>query len=347
MTGGFQAQSSKTEGLISYKFEIFMEIANKCDIIIPDSLNYMSLLDSLRPITTSIRSTSSAQPPQEQRQAVEPGLGQFISRDQPIPKWMPPAVSPAAINMSATPVAAPQAMVPTSMPFTQTPTAALDALVESVQQASSDPAAEASLKALRVQLFGDYHRDLEGRVAEMRSAMDQSLAFARHAMMERVDELGGVLQRDMMALRQEIHSELEDLKRDVFTTVMSLSAIHDKISVTDSRNRETWVAVTKALNERIEQQQQVQQSSLENFRQGIDFALQGRVASLVESTLLNRAINRMNSQPEGAGPQPTMPLMTGSLHNALPYQPSATQPLTSQDAISVMARTSLPIRPNL
>lgn len=151
-----------------------------------------------------------------------------------------------------------------------------------------------SLDTLRMEMFGRYYEELEGRMKELRQVLDGGVGRARKAMLERVDELGAALHRDMVALRQEVQKEVEDLKRDVFTTVMSVSAINDKIGLADSRNRETWIAVTKALTDRIDTQARTSAEAVERFRTGLDEALERRVVHVVESTLVNLAATRRN-----------------------------------------------------
>jgi hypothetical protein len=84
-----------------------------------------------------------------------------------------------------------------------------------------------------MEMFGRYYEELEGRMKELRQAVDGGLSRSRRAMLERVDELSAGLHRDMMTFRQEQQREMEELKRDVFTAVMSLSAINDRISAAE------------------------------------------------------------------------------------------------------------------
>jgi hypothetical protein len=157
-----------------------------------------------------------------------------------------------------------------------------------------------SLETLRMQMFGSYYNELEGRMKELRQVMEGGVARARKAMLDRVDELGAALHPDMVTLRQETQKEIEDLKRDVFTTVMSISAINDKMSLAESRNRETWVAVTKALADRIDHQSKANAEALERFRSGADEGLDARVVRVVEGTLMKLASMRKPEAPMAA-----------------------------------------------
>lgn len=157
------------------------------------------------------------------------------------------------------------------------------------------------MDALRVEMFGRYYEELEGRMKELRLVLDGGVGRARKAMLERVDELGAALHRDMVALRQEVQKEVEDLKRDVFTTVMSVSAINDKIGLADSRNRETWIAVTKALTDRIDHQARTSADAVERFRHGLDETLEHRVVNVVETTLVRMADARRSDVSESLG----------------------------------------------
>jgi len=166
--------------------------------------------------------------------------------------------------------------------------------------AAADNAGNMSLEMLRMEMFGRYYEELEGRMKELRQVLDGGVSRARKAMLERVDELGAALHRDMVALRQEVQKEVEDLKRDVFTTVMSVSAINDKIGLADSRNRETWIAVTKALTDRIDHQARTSNEAVERFRTGLDETLDRRVVNVVETTLVQlAATRRAEMAPQG------------------------------------------------
>jgi hypothetical protein len=77
------------------------------------------------------------------------------------------------------------------------------------------------LDNVRQHLFGKYHEETEARMKELRSAVDGGISRARKAALDRVDELSAAMHRDMVALRQELQNELEELKRDVFSAVMS------------------------------------------------------------------------------------------------------------------------------
>lgn len=184
----------------------------------------------------------------------------------------------------------------------------VESLMSAVQRpatAQMDPNANPgmSLDMLRMEMFGRYYEELEGRMKELRTVLDGGVGRARKAMLERVDELGAALHRDMVALRQEVQKEVEDLKRDVFTTVMSVSAINDKIGLADSRNRETWIAVTKALTDRIDHQAKTSAEIVDRFRSGLDESLERRVVNVVETTLVRMADAR-RAQPENAASSP-------------------------------------------
>lgn len=170
------------------------------------------------------------------------------------------------------------------------------AVMNSMRQAMLEPAMESpvgpGLETMRMQMFGRYYEELEGRMKELRQVLDGGVSRARKAMMERVDELGTALHRDMVSLRQEVQKELEDLKRDVFTTVMSVSAINDRMGMAESRNRETWMAVTKTLTDRIELQSASCNESLATFRNSLDESLEQRIVNTVESTLMRMAAAR-------------------------------------------------------
>ena len=148
------------------------------------------------------------------------------------------------------------------------------------------------LDTLRMQMFGRYYEELEGRMKELRAVVDGSVARNRRALMERVDELGSALHRDMVALRQETNTELEDLKRDVFTAVMSLSALNDKLGMADTRFRETWMALAKALTDRIDQQAGSSQATIQAFQEHIEASIAEKVAREVTAALTGSLASR-------------------------------------------------------
>ena len=179
-------------------------------------------------------------------------------------------------------------------------TAAMESMRQALQEPMHESPAGVGLDTMRMQMFGRYYEELEGRMKELRQVLDGGVARARKAMMERVDELGTALHRDMVSLRQEVQKDLEDLKRDVFTTVMSVSAINDRMGMAESRNRETWMAVTKTLTDRIETQAAACHESLTTFRNSLDESLEQRVVNTVESTLMRMAATRRAAAPTDA-----------------------------------------------
>lgn len=179
-------------------------------------------------------------------------------------------------------------------------TAAMESMRQALQEPLQEPPTGPALETLRLQMFGRYYEELEGRMKELRQVLDGGVARARKAMLERVDELGTALHRDMVSLRQELQKELEDLKRDVFTTVMSVSAINDRMGMAESRNRETWMAVTKTLTDRMEMQSASYNEAITSFRNSLDESLEQRVVNTVESTLMRMAASRRATAPTDA-----------------------------------------------
>ena len=161
------------------------------------------------------------------------------------------------------------------------------ALIHALQQPTEEPVGP-SLETLRMQMFGNYYTELEGKMGELRSSVDGTMAKGRRALMERMDELGAGLHRDMVAMRQEMQKELEDLKRDVFSAVMSISALNDKLGLTDSRFRETWMAVTKALTDRIDNQAVGLSTAMRGMESKMDQMVEERVDRLVETAMLRQ-----------------------------------------------------------
>jgi hypothetical protein len=99
-----------------------------------------------------------------------------------------------------------------------------------IQPTASSQALAAELDAARLEMFGRYYEDLEARMQALHDVVESGLARSRQSVLDKVQELSAALHRDLVAMRQEQQRELEDLKRDVFTAVMSLSAVNDRIS---------------------------------------------------------------------------------------------------------------------
>lgn len=194
----------------------------------------------------------------------------------------------------AAPVPPPQQMMAQPPMAAKPPTTSMGgvsatALVASLEQKQQGQEPDASsLETLRLQMFGNYYKEIEGRMGELRSVTDGALARSRRALMERMDELGAGLHRDMVALRQEMLKELEDLKRDVFSAVMSISALNDKLGLTDSRFRETWMAVTKALTDRIDNQAAGLATTVKSMESKMDQMVEDRVDAMVEKAMLRQ-----------------------------------------------------------
>ena len=180
------------------------------------------------------------------------------------------------------------------------------ALISALEHQQNGQAPETtSLETLRMQMFGSYYKELEGRMGELRTVTDGTVARSRRALMERMDELGAGLHRDMVAMRQEMQKELEDLKRDVFSAVMSISALNDKLGMTDSRFRETWMAVTKALTDRIDSQATGLATSVKGMEAKMDQLVDERVDNLVEKAMLRQVALWRAKQAATSGPLET------------------------------------------
>ena len=213
-----------------------------------------------------------------------PSFGELPLRRPTTP--MASAVDPAFRN--STPMTVPP-MEPVNPPTTSMGGVSASALMNALQH--SQPVAEpqaSSLETLRAQMFGNYCTEIEGRMTELRSSMNGEMARGRRTLMERMDELGAGLHRDMVAMRQEMQKELEDLKRDVFSAVMSISALNDKLGLTDSRFRETWMAVTKALTDRIDNQAIGLATSMKGLEQRVDQSVEDRIDELVEAAMIRQ-----------------------------------------------------------
>jgi phosphoglycerate-specific signal transduction histidine kinase len=118
------------------------------------------------------------------------------------------------------------------------PPAAASAVAERLAQ---------QLDSARLETFGRYYEQMEGRLQQLRQTVEGGLALSRRAMLDRVDELSAALHRDMTTFRQEQQREMEDLKRDIFTAVMSLSAINDRVSASETQIHQRLDALQQTL----------------------------------------------------------------------------------------------------
>ncbi|MBL9113704.1 MAG: hypothetical protein JNJ83_01760 [Verrucomicrobiaceae bacterium] len=148
--------------------------------------------------------------------------------------------------------------------------------------------AVSGLDHMRQELFGKYYEETEARMRELKTALDGGLARGRQAAIDRVDELSSAIHRDMVAIRQEVHSEIEDLKRDVFSAVMSLSALSDKLGAADAKSGELVASVSKALIDRMDQQAAALDQYLHSFQSQLDEVISHKV-----STTLQHAIQEL------------------------------------------------------
>jgi hypothetical protein len=230
--------------------------------------------------------------------AVRPSVGQLSppAAKQQIPPKM------GSIGRLLTPISLPE--VPSTPPTTAEFSPAMESLpaLLGAQTAGSDT----GLETLRMQMFGRYYEELEGRMKELRAVVDGGVARTRRALMERVDELGSAMHRDMVALRQETNKDIEDLKRDVFTAVMSLSALNDKLGMADSRIRETYMALAKATTERIEQHSHSIQGRMQYLEERIDSVIQDKVSRSITAVLASSAAS-FGQQPPTASLFDTRP----------------------------------------
>jgi hypothetical protein len=124
-----------------------------------------------------------------------------------------------------------------NQPGTKSPTPP-SAFQPSTSITASGQALAAELDAARLEMFGRYYEDLEARMQALHDVVESGLARSRQSVLDKVQELSSALHRDLVAMRQEQQRELEDLKRDVFTAVMSLSAVNDRISALERNMQE-------------------------------------------------------------------------------------------------------------
>ena len=168
-----------------------------------------------------------------------------------------------------------------------------------MSQRPLDPAGKAvsGLDNMRQELVGKYYEETEGRFKELRTALDGGLARSRKAAFDRIDELSAAMHRDMVALRQEMHNELEELKRDVFSAVMSLSALNDKMSVTETRAREVATAITHGLNDRMAQQTALFESALVSLQARMEDFVTQKVTATLHQAIQDLIRQQIGSQP--------------------------------------------------
>jgi len=172
----------------------------------------------------------------------------------------------------------------------------------------------AGLDNLRQQLFGKYYEDTQAQIKELRDSQEAGLARTKKAALDRIEELGVAMQRDLVALRQETHQELEDIKRDVFSAVMSISALNDKLGVADARVREVTTSLTRSLVDRVEQQAQTFDQTMRHMQMRLDEMINARVAGALQRAVQEMIEAQMNLR------------QTPSLSGAPPGPGAATQP---------------------
>lgn len=162
------------------------------------------------------------------------------------------------------------------------------------------------LDNLRHEMFGRYYEETESRMKEMRMAMETSVAQVKKSALDRIDELGAAMHRDLVALRQETHHELEDIKRDIFSAVMSISALNDKLGVADARVRDVTTSLTRSLVDRVEQQAQSFEHTMRGMQQRLDEMIGMKVSSALQRAIhdMIQVQQRQQAQPP---PVPTLP----------------------------------------
>jgi hypothetical protein len=233
------------------------------------------------------------------------------------PTTMMPGVTPgsSAILMpqiqsrGMAPVTRPQVPEPASdsSPFAlaaiQATPSAQTASPESIsfEQLMAGKRPEGGIDQLRQQVLGSYHQETEARLKEFRESMEASLAKTRQMLQERVEQFGVSMQRDLVALRQETHHELEDIKRDVFSAVMSISALNDKLGVADARVREVTTSLTRSLVDRVEQQAQTFDHTMRHLQQRLDEMINARVSGALQRAV-QELINVQRGQQQAAAP---------------------------------------------
>lgn len=184
----------------------------------------------------------------------------------------------------------------------------------SFDQLMTGGSASPGLDNLRQQLFGKYYEDTQAQLKELRESQEAALARTKKAAMDRIEELGVAMQRDLVALRQETHQELEDIKRDVFSAVMSISALNDKLGVADARVREVTTSLTRSLVDRVEQQAQTFDQTMRHMQMRLDEMINARVASALQRAvqeMIEAQMNLRHAPPCNAAP----PVTTAGAHH--------------------------------
>lgn len=120
--------------------------------------------------------------------------------------------------------------------------------------------------------------EMQTKVAELQMSLNGEIKRLREALMGRVDEMSGYLHRDMVVMREEMHSEMTQLKTDLFTAATGLSSVKDRLLTVETRGREESAAGFAEIEGRLARQETAFATALDNIERKLTSTFESKCA---------------------------------------------------------------------
>jgi len=140
------------------------------------------------------------------------------------------------------------------------------------------PGAEDGIEGVRKLIMGRQMGDVKTKIAELQMSLNGEVRRVREVLMNRVDEMAGLLHRDMVVLREETRAELAQLKTDLFTAATGLSSLRDRLSTVENRRSEDTAAAIAEIEMRMHRQEGAFTTALDNIEHKMMATMESKCA---------------------------------------------------------------------
>lgn len=175
--------------------------------------------------------------------------------------------------------------------------------------------------------------DLQTKVSELKMSLSGEMSRMRAALNSRVDELAGLLHRDMVIMRDEMRRDLEQMKADIFTAATGISGVKDRIQTMEAKTHQETAAALAEADARLARQEAAYASVLDQVERRLASAIDSKCAAamkdLVHKAEFAGVLGKMASLVEQ-----DLPGVDLGWYSALPSAPVAAH---AEDSWSVLA----------
>lgn len=150
------------------------------------------------------------------------------------------------------------------------------------------PEAEEGIEGVRKLLLGNHMADLKTKVSELKLSLSGEMSRMRAALNSRVDELAGLLHRDMVVMREEMRRDLEQMKADIFAAATGISGVKDRMQTIEAKTRQETAAALAEADARLSRQEAAYASVLDQVERRLASAIDSKCA-LAMKDLVNKS----------------------------------------------------------